>query len=85
MSIMSITYLPSPPADYQYRTMAEQATDRALELFDRGDRYEINGQKGHALGCDYKALRSLERSFQLRHMLDFRVPPLPWKLGKYAA
>ncbi len=66
----------SDARQYIYRTMEQEATFRALELFERGDRYEIDGKKDYALGCDLKALKALERSFALRHMFD--CTPFPW-------
>ncbi len=50
-------------------TIADKHTTKALELFDRGDHYELDGQRDWAKGCDVKALRHLESSFIARRGL----------------
>lgn len=55
-----------------YRTMDQQATDRAIELFRRGDRYRASGQRDFGSNCDAKALRHLEHSYLLRNITKYR-------------
>lgn len=51
----------------RFTTLHESYTAKALEYFDRGDIYELEGHRDWALWCDKKALRCLEASFQYRN------------------
>lgn len=67
----------------EYWTMGESYTHQALAYFDKGDRYEINGHRDWALGCDKKALSALESSFRERNFLKYTFPAPIGIRGKY--
>lgn len=60
---------------YQYRTMDEDATEKARELlWKSGFMREKQFPAEWIYNVEKKALRQLERSFVLRHMFDTRYP-----------
>lgn len=62
-----------------YRTMDEQATDEALELLAKAEYFRLNGKpEKWARDVERKALKKLERSFELREGLFSNLAfPLP--------
>jgi len=62
-----------------YRSMDEQATDEAQELLAKAEYFRLEGKpEKWARDIERKALKKLERSFELREgLLAFLAFPLP--------
>ena len=60
-----------PPKAYEYRTMEAAATDQAQELLAKAEYFRLEGKpENWARDVERKALKKLERSFELRHLFS---------------
>jgi hypothetical protein len=60
-----------------WEEQADRETSKALALFDKGDRYEVEGHKDWALSCDLRALRHLESAYLAKQGIQIKDDPSP--------